>query len=739
MYLRKLELQGFKTFAVKTALEFHPDANGRRGLTGVVGPNGSGKSNVADAIRWVMGEQSMKLLRSKKSEDVIFSGSDKKSRSGFAEVSLTLVNDDHASEIELPEIVVTRRLYRDGQSEYEINKKAARLTDVTLLLAQCGVGQRTYSVIGQGMVDAVLSASPAERREFFDEAAGLKPFQLKRHSSMNKLDGTRDNLAQADTLMREIAPRLSSLERQVKRLRERETLEAELKTVERAYFGGMWAEIRTKLRTAGTQVETARAAYEGKNAEAAKLEQELTAMEKATPVSDELRKIRAELDALREERGKLRERQIRLESEREVAKVKAQKPWSPLPLSKIINEIESLGGVQKELLEALEAKTPDISKLKTLAAKLRDRNTDLLSKLQRTAPEETTAAKDPKLETAFAELAEETATLADRIADAEARLKQATSKEDENRAHLFQLQRDISARRHEAQASERTLSEASVDVARLETRRDGLFSEVRTLASHLESELDVLADAKPSGDEAPDKLQARMTKLRSQLEWIGGIDPETMKEYEETKARFEQLQQQTDDLKEAMRSLETIITELDKTIAERADVAFRQLDREFGQYFQKLFGGGEARIIKVEPEVEEEEAEDGDGNGSGNREQEAGIDIQATPPGKRLKATALLSGGERALTSIALICAIMAINPSPFVVLDEVDAALDEANSRKFAEIVDSLVDRTQFIVITHNRATMNKANVLYGVTMGEDGVSQILSVKLEGLPFAVK
>ena len=170
MYLRRLELQGFKTFATKTVLEFVPDAGKRRGLTGVVGPNGSGKSNVADAIRWVMGEQSMKLLRGKKSEDVIFSGSDKKARAGFAEVSLTLENDDKP-DIDLAEVVITRRLYRDGQSEYEVNKQSARLADVTLLLAQCGIGQRTYSVIGQGMVDAVLAASPAERKEFFDEAA----------------------------------------------------------------------------------------------------------------------------------------------------------------------------------------------------------------------------------------------------------------------------------------------------------------------------------------------------------------------------------------------------------------------------------------------------------------------------------------------------------------------------------------------------------------------------------------
>jgi chromosome segregation protein len=166
---------------------------------------------------------------------------------------------------------------------------------------------------------------------------------------------------------------------------------------------------------------------------------------------------------------------------------------------------------------------------------------------------------------------------------------------------------------------------------------------------------------------------------------------------------------------------------------------FERLNKEFARYFKTLFGGGEAQIIELQPEVkaapvdgqEDDEEEEEEAAGPG-RDERQGIDIMVTPPGKRFKSISLLSGGERALTSIALICAIMGTNPSPFVVLDEVDAALDETNSRKFAEIVASLADKTQFIVVTHNRATMAKASLLYGVTMGDDGVSQLLSVSLE-------
>src|SRR5689334_6333179 len=211
-------MQGFKTFANRTVLEFLPPKEGSRGTTAIVGPNGSGKSNIADAVRWVLGEQSLKLLRGKKSEDVIFSGSEKRARSGFAEASLYLNNEDKAVDIEYSEIVITRRIYRDGESEYLVNKNKVKLQDVLLLLAKANFGQRTYSVIGQGMIDAILVASPKERKEFFDEAAGVKQYQLKRESAVRKLDASEENLKQAELILAEIEPRMRSLSRQVRRL-----------------------------------------------------------------------------------------------------------------------------------------------------------------------------------------------------------------------------------------------------------------------------------------------------------------------------------------------------------------------------------------------------------------------------------------------------------------------------------------------------------------------------------------
>lgn len=730
MYLKRLELQGFKTFAQKTVLVFEPDVGNRRGLTSVVGPNGSGKSNIADSLRWVMGEQSLKLLRAKKSEDVIFSGSDKKPRAGFAEVSMTLVNDER-QDLDFSEIAITRRLYRDGQSEYEINKQAVRLTDVIMLLAQCGIGQRTYSVIGQGMVDDILSASPSERKDFFDEAAGLRPFQLKRQASTNKLDAARENLKQTETLLREIGPRLTSLERQVKRLEQRENLESELKELEVQYHGGMWHQLRAALKASQVSHQKAAERAAQATAQADKLEAELHAMEKAIPPSEGFRELRASLEKFSEERVKLRERQLKLESTREIAAARAEKPWSPLPLSKIIGEIESLHKRQLELLEMLENPKSDQFKIKSLASEIHDQVAELLNKLQRPAPEPSKPGKeDPAMAEEASEILMAMANVDKRMHEAQFELEQWNKKEDQKRSHIFDVQRELSGRRQEAQAAERQMSEAAVELARVETRRDAFLQELRTHRPEQETSLDVLADKVQSHDQ-PDTLLPKLTKLRAQLEWIGGIDPEILKEHQQTKVRYDDLSTQTNDLSQAIGSLETIIKELDQTIAERSTASFRSLNHQFELFFKRLFGGGEANLVEVFPEPEYNEqgdiVKDVDPNAG-----RVGVDIMATPPGKRLKAIALLSGGERALVSIALICAIMATNPSPFVVLDEVDAALDEANSNKFAEIISTLADRTQFVIVTHNRATMSSAHILYGVTMGADGVSQLLSVKLQ-------
>src|SRR5256714_1954052 len=238
---------GFKSFAVRTLLEFST------GITAVVGPNGAGKSNVADAVRWVLGEQSMRQLRGKKSEDIIFAGGHGKSALGMAEVSLTLDNSTGWVPSEYSEITVTRRSYRSGENEYLINKQKVRLKDVVLLLAQARIGHDSYTVVGQGSIDAALSLRAEERRGLFEDAAGIRPFQVQRADAENRLRQTEQNLDRLRDIVNEIEPRLAPLAEQARRAVEFKQLPNELQEVLLSWYALQWR----RLRAARERAESA--------------------------------------------------------------------------------------------------------------------------------------------------------------------------------------------------------------------------------------------------------------------------------------------------------------------------------------------------------------------------------------------------------------------------------------------------------------------------------------------------
>ncbi|MFH0852808.1 MAG: AAA family ATPase [bacterium] len=889
MYLQKLEIQGFKSFANKSSLEFN------RGVAAIVGPNGSGKSNVADAVRWVLGEQSMKILRSKKSEDVIFSGSDKKSRLGMAEVTLSINNEDRKMPIDYSEVTITRRIYRTGEGEYFLNKQAVRLQDIIMLLAQSNFGQKSYSVIGQGMVDSVLVATPQERKAFFDEAAGVRQYQIKREQATNKLKGTRENLRQAEMLMQEVEPRLRSLTRQVHRLERRQEVENDLRELQETYYSQIWAELSVKFDHDKKDHDELVKKQQTTSQELEKIQKELEAIEKEKTQDQAFRDLQRDYSALLDEKNALIKEQTVIRGRQDLAATQQGKldiVWlkqrkdelsrsiakldgemeeinnnlnrqkeklgqrtvqqdkvlaefnkleqqllkasasldktSTLDITKLREDLESTAQAHEALVEALEKastldefqaiktkaksigqqlsqclehlaeqshtdnskgvlkfqtqlteflKTKDslvneihqlekelnkqqekLSSLQQYRERLIEEQKNITRELGRSEakPEDNDKtqasyqSEDQELEGKVKEIDVKLRALADSI-------QQFNSQAQSKRDRLFALQKSFREAQHCLNIENNKLTAIQIELAKLETKKDDLKQEFKSeLPEQVTERIEKTTQPKQGGEhKSAEYYQEEIRRLKHNLELIGGIDEGVTVEFESTNERYKFLRSQSDDLLSALDKLEKVIAELDQTIKNQFDASFEKINKQFQHYFRVLFQGGNAKLIlkkeDVLAEVDDDEDEDSDENDNESTDDQpkklkktgeqiiTGVDITATPPGKKLTHINMLSGGERALTSIALISAIISNNPSPFVFLDEVDAALDESNSQRFASIIEELNNKTQFVIITHNRATMEKANLLYGVTMSDDSVSKLISVKMEEAEEVIK
>ena len=296
--LKSLELQGYKTFANRTAFEF-PGA-----VTAIVGPNGSGKSNITDALRWVLGEQSYSLLRGKKTEDMIFAGSERRTRSGMASVTVIFDNSDNWLPIDFTEVAIARRAYRDGSNEYLLNGQRVRLKDVSELLSESGLAERTYTIIGQGLVDAALALRAEDRRRLFEEAAGIGLHRSRRQEAVRRLEDTRRNLERVEDILTELRPRLRSLERQARRAQDYEHSVADLRALLREWYGYHWHQTQEELSRAQERTKGQEESLEEARQKEADLEVEISQLrEKRQETRNELSELHlqsAELHSRRE-------------------------------------------------------------------------------------------------------------------------------------------------------------------------------------------------------------------------------------------------------------------------------------------------------------------------------------------------------------------------------------------------------------------------------------------------------
>ncbi len=762
MFLRKIEISGFKSFAHKTVLEFASgsdtkDDGKRFPITAVVGPNGSGKSNVADAIRWVMGEQSMKNLRGKKSEDIIFAGSGKKERLGSAWASLYFDNHDKRIPLEFSEVVITRKLFRSGESEYLINGSKVRLLDVIDLLAKAGVGKESYCVLNQGMSDSVLNATPSERRMVLEDAAGVKHFQIKKERAIRKLDLTKENLARVGDLMKEIEPHLKMLKRQAEKAQKGKDVSDRLKEKQFKLFTFLWHSFQEEKERVmgekgdyGAKMMNVQRDIDKVNDELNKYSKEVQNSEKQEILEKKKQELISQLNALEKELV-IAEGRIVIEMEKQ----KTQKIIENIPvdLGYVQEKLQRIRKDQDELIRRIgnAEKLEDLQDIKEFARVIDQEILDLYQDVGKGEVEVKNEEREKEAEEAdnkMKELEEEKEKsekgikdLRIQIENAEKEIMKEREEGREMRQKFFDLERSLNGKQEELNRLKDQFNEYKIRQAKIEVREEDLINEIKNEIKVDPSEL------KFDGESVDrEELEKEIGRLKIQWEQIGGIDPMIVDEYEETKKRFEFLNQESSDLEGAMKSCREVIKEMDQKIKEVFEDAFEQINKEFAKYFRIIFGGGNANLIRSKIKVRKAKGEENENGKNGEifdeemaetqeeKEEtgEVGIDISACPPGKKINNLSMLSGGERSLTSLALLFAIISHNPPPFAVLDEVEAALDEANSRRFGRIIQELSDNTQFITITHNRETMRQASLLYGVTMGDDGISKLLSVRLD-------
>ncbi len=956
MHFKKLELIGFKSFSDKTIIHFEP------GVTAIVGPNGCGKSNISDSIRWVLGEQSAKSLRGSSMEDVIFNGSNLKEPLNLAEVSLTLSNESKILPIEYEEVTITRRLYRSGESEYLLNKNVVRLKDIHELLMGTGIGTESYSIIEQGKMDMILNSKPDERREIFEEAAGITKFKSKKKEALRKIEQTESNLTRIGDIVLEVKRQIGSIERQAKKAEnykiefeklknleltvasreflifedEKKTRERSLESIkeeENRFLSSMKAfeqnydekkrllsELEESLKTHESQemaassdirrnqdrlllnrerigelsarkeqilgqVETAKrrleefgAEYEHLNREheaihkeeqeglafLSSVESEFASIERSigealseeesvkselferanrrAHVRNELAKLHAGINALRYGLKKLKHEEDALLNEiREINDVinpplfndaSKEQPVSfrfEVRLKDFRNKLLAIframvgkqmaePGPEEEAEMDSEVKTfaEDVVKihaqvtehqsrvqhLEVSRKKLEEKLSLLSVETQNLLTEERALSdQEAEHEKALSLIDEEEKNLTVRLASAQEltkvkakekeslliRLAETRSRQghctakrekadkDKNwileskrneEAQLVSLENEAQVSSVKKEAIESENGSLDQESQRLSGFRDEILRQTEGARRHRQErladldglekeraekmeflngardkmhafelqsteirfEIDRLKDRIFNAyqvdlgslqTEGPAEINVEEAKLtiqqqREKLNKMGPVNLVAIQEYDEMRERYEFLTKQQEDLIQAKDDLHKAILKINRTTKELFVETFQQIQKHFTEYYKLLFGGGTAELVLLDE----------------NDVLESGIEIIARPPGKKLQTISLLSGGEKALTAIALLFSLFKVKPSPFCVLDEIDAPLDESNVDRFCHVLKDFITESQFILITHNKRTMNLADAMYGITMAETGVSKIVSVR---------
>lgn len=850
-------MNGFKSFADKIEIDFGG------GITGIVGPNGCGKSNVSDAIKWVLGEQSYKAVRGSSMQDVIFKGTDTRKMQSYAEVALVFDNRTKVFEIDESEVTISRKLYRDGESEYALNGQPTRLKDINNLLHDSGVDRDGLTIISQGQVAHLVEAKPENRRDIFEEAAGIAKFRARKDEASRKLERTTQELVRVSDVLAEIDRNLGPLMKQAEKAQKYLQLKEELKQLEINLFIYKYdhaAEEKAKAQAEADaldkELKELQAKLELMDRASANGMQELATLDKkVAELRDQILALsldnqrqsgeqllyQATADSLHQ--AELQREQL-LSKKQMIANIIDSGEGFKYSVKKLIEERNKndavaraiVGVVSQELTVPAELETAiemalgaaaqnvithDEDDAKQLVHLLASKNLGRATFLPITAvkprdikPDERAILKGmgTRVLGVASELVEYKPEIAGVISNLLGRvivcdnldsaialsrqakyafkvvtldgdiieprgsitggsknavtntlwhtnnlkqIEKSLTEVDQNIAALREKLKELKAHTKDVPvaAAQTKLEQLKDELAKTISQRDNLHyatgtsvsgrtelteqintlqvkyyyatnlltkmdAEIENLSQRITEEYNLNYSACYAQRDPNFDIQAaepRIGELRRAIQHLGNVNLDAIEQVKADSERYESYKAQSDDLFAAKQDLEKVMRDLSGQMEKNFQTAFEQINKNFGTVFRELFGGGKAELVLTDAE----------------NFLECGIDIIAEPPGKKLANMSLMSGGEKALTAIAILFAILKYKTMPFCLLDEIEAALDDANVSRFASYLHNFSGETQFIVITHRKPTMELADRLYGITMEQKGISKIVSVKL--------
>ena len=719
MQLKYIKLSGFKSFVDPTKISFPTN------MVGVVGPNGCGKSNVIDAVRWVLGELSAKNLRGDSMVDVIFNGSENRKASG--QCSIELLFDNSSGKIggefvSFNEVSIKREMTRDAQSNYFINNTKCRRKDVQEIFL--GTGLSSYAIIEQGMVSSLVSSKPDELRAHLEEAAGVSKYKERRKETESRIKRTKENLSRVKDIKDEIGRLIRRLQNQAKSAEKYNLLKDEKLKLEldKAILFSMEAKnnrdslqkkldsLNRDLRIKNSESDTFQSQIDQFRTENESLLNEYeNAQKNFYAIGAEIAKREANMQNIIKSESEIKDNLEKASANYEKAKA-TEKNFDELSPS------EKAMHILDEIINVIQKHRIDTENINNKAKELKRLLTDVLNVA--TAQSKTLIdeylTRQSELESQILDdqknkkiIEDEINELVDKSSDAESILISLRQKQSKFNDDLRILENKKSISDLDSKAISEKITNIRIELNTYEVNLENSNKKIQQAG--LNHETINFADYE---GKSLDEIENKLIDVESRIIKLGAINLAAPEEIKEESKRKKELDEQYEDLIEALDKLTSAIKKIDQETKTIFRDSFDAVNTKLKEMFPKLFGGGMAELILTD-----------------ENELNAGVVLMARPPGKKNSSISQLSGGEKALTALALVFAIFDLNPAPFCLLDEVDAPLDDLNTLRFVNMVEEMSKTVQFIFITHNKVSMEKSDHLMGVTMQEAGVSRVVSV----------